>query len=125
MNSMISLKYIIGLLNLVIYTSCVNDHLDELNLIENCATASPSYQNHIKPILDINCNIRNCHQQGSIETFSLATYPNVLEQIPSEKFLKSINHQSGAIAMPKSASKLTACQITTITKWIQNGTPYN
>jgi hypothetical protein len=41
------------------------------------------------------------------------------------KLYGSISHASGYSAMPKGTSKMTACQLATIKKWIDSGSPNN
>ena len=85
-----------------------------------------SYNSDIKPLINTNCAGSACHsattQAGSI---SYATYASSLPTINNGKFMGSINHLSGFSAMPKSANKLSNCNIAKIQKWVNAGAPNN
>jgi hypothetical protein len=85
-----------------------------------------SYNTDIKPLINTNCAGSACHsattQAGSI---SYATYASSLPSINNGKFMGSINHLSGFSAMPKSANKLSNCNIAKIQKWVNAGAPNN
>ncbi len=105
--------------------SCYENSLEELSGSGNCDTADISYSRDINPIIAISCAISGCHHAGTVETFPLASYHDVKAEAETGLLLKSINHEPGVAAMPKSASKLTDCDIGRITAWINAGGPDN
>jgi hypothetical protein len=90
-----------------------------------CDTAGViSYSQKIVPILQPNCY--SCHNtslpSGGI---AMSTYATDKAIAVNGKLYGSINHAAGYIAMPQSAPKLSTCQLATIKKWVDAGSPNN
>jgi hypothetical protein len=100
--------------------------LNTTNCVALCDTTTFNYAGNIKPILNTFCN--GCHSginpQGDID---LSTYTLLKEYIDNnpESFIGSIEHTAGYAAMPKTAAKLTNCNIVKLKKWINSGSPNN
>jgi hypothetical protein len=75
------------------------------------------YANQIRPIIDTNCQISNCHgSNGSIPTF--ATYDNVKNNAQGIKFRTSAKTMPPSGALPDSDIQLIA-------NWVDQGAPNN
>lgn len=111
-----------------IFASCYYDNLAELQPVINssqCDTASTvTYSNHVKTILDDNCN--SCHATGvAYGSVTLDTYGGVKSAAQSGHLLGAIKHETTYSPMPKNGNKLSDCKIGQIEKWINAGTLNN
>lgn len=119
--------------------SCYYDNVEELNaadLLEPCNTPdTPSYANDIQPILDSRCGSGDvaCHNADNSLSLggnsgSLVDYAGTIETIndrgPTD-FMQRINHDPAIAStkwMPKgSSTKIEACSIEKIQRWIDQG----
>jgi mono/diheme cytochrome c family protein len=102
-----------------VFNACLYNKGNDVHF--NCDTASTvSYSQKVLPIFQNNCY--SCHT--SISTgggWLMGNYNNDKMVAQSGRLVGAIMHQSGFSAMPKSAPKLTDCQIGTIKKWINEG----
>jgi uncharacterized membrane protein len=109
--------------------SCYYDVEEELYPSSGgCDTANITLANKVKPILQGQCYA--CHSAANAGAtgagINVETYTNLKAQVDNGKLLKSIKHESGASAMPKgSSSKMDACEIMIIEKWVSKGAPNN
>lgn len=84
-----------------------------------CDSTQYTYQAIIKPLLDNNCV--GCHKPGSISgNVDLSTYSAIKTQALNGKLLGSVRHATGYSPMPP-GQKLSPCQISQITSWIEEG----
>jgi len=83
-----------------------------------------SYQAKVVPILQANCY--GCHS-GSAPSGgqAMGTYTADKAMATSGKLIGTISHATGFSPMPKGGSKLSACKIAVIQKWISAGAPNN
>ncbi len=94
------------------------------NCSNNCDTNSVSRLKNITPILNKWCV--GCHNSSNaLGGVNLSTYSSIVLSIPNNKFMGSINHESGISPMPKNGNKLSDCEIKTIQIWINAGYPDN
>jgi hypothetical protein len=78
-----------------------------------------TYALTIKPMVDSKCV--GCHKPGSLGgNIDLSTYAATKIQVTNGKFLGSITHSVGYTPMPQ-GGKLSDCEITQITNWINAG----
>ncbi len=122
------LAFVFGLMSFL--SSCYYDKAELLypNSGANgtvCDTTTVvSYSQKVVPILQTNCY--SCHtvsfQSGGI---AMSTYATDKAIAVNGKLYGSINHASGFIAMPQGTPKLSSCQIATIKKWVDAGSPNN
>ncbi len=91
----------------------------------NCTpVANPSFTSDILPLINAKCNM--CHGGSSPSAgIKLDTHTEVVKYANTGSLMGSINHASGYSAMPKNASKMSACQIDKIQAWINSGMPNN
>lgn len=90
----------------------------------DCSGVSPKYSNEVSPILNVSCAFAGCHDAVTKSAgVNLSSYSASVAATKSEKFLKSIKHESGASAMPQGQNKLDNATIKILECWIQNGTP--
>lgn len=88
-----------------------------------CDTLNVKWTSHISTIVNNNC--KGCHSgtapSGNV---SLTDYLSVKAQAINGKLLGVVQQDAGFKPMPPYGSKpLSACNITAIRKWIENGTP--
>lgn len=114
---------------LIALQSCYYDVEEELYPIKGgCDTSNVTLTAKVKPVIQGSCYA--CHSAanaiGAGAGINLETYANLKAQADNGKLLKSIKHEAGASAMPKgSSSKIDACEILIIEKWIALGAPNN
>jgi hypothetical protein len=114
-------------------SSCYYDNEEELypgapnGSISFCDTAAYTYALTIQPIIVDNCN--KCHSIKSATSLggNIVTegYANLKVIADNGKLYGSITHNPKYSAMPKSAAKLTDCEITYISRWVADGEPNN
>jgi mono/diheme cytochrome c family protein len=90
----------------------------------SCDPTKFTYSGIIQPMLNVNCV--GCHKPGSLGgNIDLSKYNAVKVQVSNGKLLGSVTHASGFSPMPKGGNKLSDCQITQISNWINAGAPNN
>jgi hypothetical protein len=90
----------------------------------NCDSSQFKYGANITTILSAYC--LGCHSgAGPSGGIDLSTYNNVKTVALSGRLVGAVSHAPGYSAMPKNASKLSACQIAQIRKWVDAGSPNN
>lgn len=89
-----------------------------------CDTTKFKYGADISAIIGTYC--LGCHSgtapSGAI---NLSTYSGVFTVATNGRLVKAISHAPGYSPMPKNAAKLSDCQISQITKWVNGGAPNN
>jgi hypothetical protein len=104
--------------------SCYYDNAEDLykNFPKGCDTTSISYQLDVRPIIDANCIA--CH--GAIAPsagLDLTTYDKL--KANSTKVKTRINLPANdPLVMPQGAP-MNQCNISIVTKWIDQGSPNN
>jgi hypothetical protein len=92
--------------------------------MDECDTTTISFTKIVVPIFQNNCY--GCHNpqkpQGSI---NLQDFAKVKSLVDRGIFWKSVNHQTGAIAMPSKDLMLSECELKQLEKWIAAGAPNN
>lgn len=94
------------------------------NCSETCNAGVFTFSAAVKPIIDKNC--KGCHS-GSAPSGGLdySNY-NVIKTVAlNGKLAGAINHAAGFSPMPKGSPKLSDCNISQITKWINAGAQNN
>jgi hypothetical protein len=112
----------IVMITVFLFSSCYYDKEQLLygNTV-NCDTSTSfSYSLNVVPLLQQNCY--GCHS-GSFPSGNIRMGTYALDKVLGQNgtLYGSINHASGFSPMPKGTSKMTACQIVTIKKWIDGG----
>lgn len=83
-----------------------------------CDTSNVSYKDDIRKILKDNCGA--CHTSSNPDGgYQLDSYAGV--KASTGRLVGVVKHSSGYSPMPKGGSKLDACSIEKIEKWVQNG----
>ena len=89
-----------------------------------CDTTKFKYGADISLIIGTYC--LGCHSgtapSGGI---NMSTYSGVFTVANNGRLVNAVSHAPGYSAMPKNAAKLSSCQITQITKWVNAGAPNN
>jgi hypothetical protein len=118
-------RFLPGLL-LLLAVGCTNYNEEELYADkkgERCEIDNISYLTNIKPILQRECY--SCHATGiKSGNIILDTYEGV-KAAADHALLPAINHEPGHTPMPFGGTKLPACDIAKIKKWIETGTLNN
>ena len=121
----ISQPLIILIALLTAVTACYWDNEETLygDVNTQCNPVGSSYVQNVVPILNYNCN--GCHSTESAASMGdniiLDDYNILQTYVNNGRLMGSINHSSGYEAMPKSAAKLSTCDILALQTWIDNG----
>lgn len=118
------MKWTLFIIPIVFVSSCTYDNEEEY-YGNTCDTLNVTFNQTIKPILDINCV--SCHN-GTISNggVNLDNYSNVKALADNGKLLGVIDHQPGFKSMPPApASKLDDCTIDKIENWLKEGAQNN
>jgi len=108
------------------FQSCYYDKADLLypDAAKCDTTGTISYSKQIVPLLQQPC--LPCHTISSPDGgIILGTYTADRVIAANGKLYGSLNYASGYSPMPKGRAKLTNCQLATIKKWIDGGSPNN
>lgn len=107
------------------FSSCYYDKADTLYPSKTCDTSGTiSYTQKVVPLLQQQCY--SCHSGGSPSGgIAMGTYTTDKAIAVNGKLYGSISHASGYSPMPQGAAKMTDCQLATIKKWIDSGSPNN
>lgn len=125
------MKILIFVLLLITFLigSCYYDSNESLypQVAAACDTSNVTYSASVTRILNSNCMV--CHsnsQAGSLGgNIKLENFADVKTYATNGRLYGAIAHLNGYSPMPKGASKLSNCEITTIKKWIDTGAPNN
>ncbi|MDP1844697.1 MAG: cytochrome c [Sediminibacterium sp.] len=112
----------------ITFNSCYYDKAELLyptGALTNCdTTGTISYAAKVLPLFQQQCY--SCHGvTGGSGGINMSSYANDKAIALNGKLFGSINHSAGYKIMPQGASKMTPCQIATIKKWIDSGSPNN
>ena len=90
----------------------------------NCDSTEYSYSGRIKPIITNWCV--GCHSgSGGGGGYDFSTYDGIATSIVNNKLLGALNHLPGFFFMPQNTNKLTDCDLSAFTKWVNSGYPNN
>lgn len=129
------MKKLLILLAIVAMAGCYNDKYDKLYPEPTgggggggggatCDTSNVTFTQTIKPILDSKCATGGCHDAATLAGgYNYTVYGGA--KAGSKRMIGAITWASGFSAMPKGMNKLDACEITKITKWINDGAQDN
>lgn len=110
------------LMALFAQTSCYYDNEAEQYGVTVCDTVSISYNTHIKPIIEANC--QSCHIAGGQQSSSpFDTYNNLKLYTLNREIVRRINGD-GVALMPPSGS-ISSCDKLIIEAWVNAGAPNN
>ena len=109
----------------IFFNACYYDKADRLYPTQGaCDTSAVSYNHHITPMLNQQCYA--CHTGASAGGgIQLGNYNADKAAAQSGKLYGAVSHAPGFSPMPKGGAQLSMCQIATIKKWIDSGTPNN
>jgi mono/diheme cytochrome c family protein len=112
----------------LLFTSCYKDNEEDLYPNKkNCEKTDVTFKDDIAPLVMDNC--LSCHGNTSYTSIgggiALEGYDNLIVMVNNGLFLSSITHDGNASLMPKNSNKLSECNITLITTWIENGAENN
>ena len=89
-----------------------------------CDLTNVTYSGKVLSIIQSNCY--SCHNAGAaLGGVNLEGYTNLRIYADNGKLAGAIEQQPGYSPMPKSANKLSVCDIAIIKKWIGNGAGNN
>lgn len=126
--SMFQNRYVLLLIcGLVSLTACYYDKEDLLygpSLPCTDSTGTISYASKVVPILQSSCY--GCHSGATPSGGqAMGTYTTDKAMAANGKLIGTITHATGFSPMPKGGSKLSACNIAVIQKWVTAGAPNN
>jgi uncharacterized membrane protein len=122
------LKFSILLITgILFFSSCYYDNEEYLYGNAPCDISAVTYSVTVSNILATNCY--NCHSTATGNASGggiiLDTYTKLKPYVTNGKLVGSINHAGGFSPMPKSATKLSSCDIQKIEAWVAAGAPEN
>lgn len=88
----------------------------------DCDTTNVTFSGSVLPLISFKCN--GCHSGSSPSgSLSLTNYTQVKASVDSGKFMGSILHKAGFVAMPQpiGSTQLPDCDIRKFQIWIDNG----
>ncbi len=89
-----------------------------------CNTENVGYAADIVPVVNANC--LSCHSTAAgLGGVRLQGYDAIKVWVNNGRLLGAVRHDTGFSRMPQNASKLSACTIAKIEKWIADGAPNN
>lgn len=116
---MTSGRFVTGLLLILFFLSGCREEPGEP---DDCAGITPTYSADIKPIIDSNCALPDCHHAGS-PSIKLSNYEQVKSESLDARFLGAIRQLPGYTPMPKGNLPLPDADVRKIACWINNGRP--
>ena len=121
-----SMRYIIDFIFLLICcSSCYYDHANLVYPKTSCNITGITYSTSVTAILSQNCYSCHAGTASSGGGIKLDTYTTLMVYVSNGQLISSINHTGTVPAMPLAASQLSACDISTIQTWINNGSLNN
>lgn len=103
-----------------ILTDTTTKEIPATNL--TCDTVSISFDKSVWPIIQANCV--SCHASTNASAgVDLSTYAKINTYVQNGKLYGSITHASGYKPMPSATTKLSACDVAIIRKWIRGSAP--
>ncbi len=120
------MRYIFVLILLMLsISSCYYDRASLVYPQTTCDLTKVTYSISVTGILHASCY--SCHSGNASAGAGvvLDNYNAVKKYVTNGQLMNSINHTGGIPGMPLSGSQLSSCEISTIQKWISNGTPNN
>ena len=108
------------------FSSCYYDKGDLLYPQNGtgCDTTAVSYNRDVMPLLSNRCY--TCHIGATAGGgIVLGTYAEDKVVALNGKLYGAVNHSPGFSQMPTGGTKLNTCQLATVKKWIDAGSPNN
>ncbi|QMU28865.1 hypothetical protein [Adhaeribacter radiodurans] len=114
------------LLNLGLITGCASDNEEDLYANPGtCDTSAVTFSGTMNAILE-NRGCKGCHGAASPSGgVILDSFAEVQKRANSGQLMGAITHAPGFTPMPFGGTKISDCEIASIKKWIDNGTPNN
>jgi len=108
----------------VYFSACTYRKSDEIFPPQPCDTTHFAFAANVQPIFKNNCT--SCHNPTiANKGVDLSTYAGVIAA-DTARIRKAINWLPGVTQMPYlSLTKISSCEITIITKWMQAGAANN
>ena len=115
--------------SVTLFISCTKNKTEDMvPKSSNCDSVKTiSYKTDVQPLLNNNCGAQaGCHSNGSASGgVKLESWQGTNEVATTGLLMKAIRHESGVSSMPKGGTKLDACYIAIIGKWVRNGSLNN
>lgn len=128
MKSNARMKNLKGLFTLsflvIVLGSCYYDKADKLYPASTggCDTTNVTYALTVKPIIVQNCATSGCHDAGSQSGgYNFTNYADLKTAVESGRLIGDIYQQVGFNPMPKTGAKLSNCDLSKISVWVNNG----
>lgn len=103
----------------LLVTSCYYDNEEDLYPMSGCDTANVKYTQTIAPIMQNRCN--GCHATGNQTGVVTETWEGLNAVAVDGRLWGAVNHESGYNPMPQNQDKLSDCDLSKISIWIEGG----
>ena len=109
------------IISFLIAVGCSNDNEEDLfgPLDFNCDPVVITFSDVIKPIIDTNCAVSNCHVSGP------SFLPDFTNFTTIQSYANAIKERTATRDMPRGGRALTNKQIAQIACWVDNGAQNN
>jgi len=109
----------------LLLAGCYYDNKEDLYpSVTACDSSGVTYSGKVLSIVQSNCYA--CHGSGNtLGNVNLDGHANLKLYAVNGKLSGVINHRTGFSPMPQGGNKLDDCDILTIEKWIDDGSPDN
>lgn len=124
------MKKIIAFVCILGMAGCYSDNYEELYPEttggSGCNTDNMSFATDIAPIINQYCATASCHNSTvKAGGYDFTTHAGVTLSINNNRLLGAIRQEGGFSPMPQGMAKLSDCNISKITSWVNAGAPNN
>ena len=120
---------IVLLLAIAFTAGCYYDSEEKLYpaVASGCDLSNVTFAASVKPILQASC--WSCHSNAQANNsgggIRIENHADVQTLAKNGKLMGTVKHSSGFQAMPLGGGQISACEISQLQKWIDNGTLNN
>lgn len=108
----------------IILSSCAKEKLQQTIIRPpNCDSLRFTFNEHIQPILNANCNFTECHAPGGRGAYDYTTYPTVANRVRAGTIEYRIELPTSDPQHMPEKFNLSQCDYFQIKTWIQQGYP--
>ncbi|TAH40333.1 MAG: hypothetical protein EYC69_11005 [Bacteroidetes bacterium] len=118
--------YLLLIFQVILISSCTKDS-ESIILAKplGCDSMAFTYDSHIKPIIQANCNFPACHATGGEGSYDYTNYAVIAARIRNGSFEQRLHLPiEDPLHMPKDI-RMNPCELYSLLTWIKQGYPQN